>query len=524
MKTITISPTDWIVSGPSQNVILAGRAGIRATSIHTRLSIGKHLLNEPKGTFRLWFASMDELAPSADKDWFYKRVWAIKEELPASSPNPQIYPLLADYEHPRDWAKASFAAVYSSSWYNNLVVKFHTGDIYGSEGTWKEFGWPKGTPEATIRKFAGPDVDLNGSYIKACCPLDHISLERLRWNQLLVTWDAEREYYAMALNGIWMLNNSESQNAACRRETTGETLYAGDPTIILGELTFTDQVTLDPLASYTAEGGLPPSAEFLRMHTGRGLATSEFSKRIQENWRSRLKHSLIDADIPKFKIEGLRDPEVVYCPTSDGLEIRTSPVACHFNTPATDHPVDEPTQVGQVYFWLPIVLEGDVAVRYQFKSLQRHGLSLLMTCATGLHGEDHHSDHRPRFSGSMRQVCWDEVRNYHWEYYRQMGGARQDVASHVLVKNPWLHPLAYQVQPTQIEVNTWHTLEFMKDGPRITGAIDEHIIFDVIDDPHNNNGPIFHGGRIAIRAMWGSHFRFKDLNVWDRPAAQLTLQ
>lgn len=49
---------------------------------------------------------------------------------------------------------------------------------------------------------------------------------------------------------------------------------------------------------------------------------------------------------------------------------------------------------------------------------------------------------------------------------------RNDVASQVLMKNPYLKPMAYQAQSESITINEWHTLRFLHEVNRLLGAID----------------------------------------------------
>jgi hypothetical protein len=116
----------------------------------------------------------------------------------------------------------------------------------------------------------------------------------------------------------------------------------------------------------------------------------------------------------------------------------------------------------------------------------------------------------------MRVVCWENVSNYHWEYYRKMEDVRNDVASHVLVKNPYLQPLAYQALSESIAVGEWHTLRLVHEGDRVRGAIDGKQLFDVRDDPFAGFGPTLRTGTIGIRCMWGSDMLFLDLKIWTK--------
>jgi len=106
--------------------------------------------------------------------------------------------------------------------------------------------------------------------------------------------------------------------------------------------------------------------------------------------------------------------------------------------------VQTPDQVHtetRVYFWSPTAFEGDIAVEFEFRPEQETGLALLVVQATGMQREDFIADHPKRTSGSMSTIISDRVRNYHWEFFRKAVDVRADLGTHVLVKNPWHHPL-----------------------------------------------------------------------------------
>jgi hypothetical protein len=115
----------------------------------------------------------------------------------------------------------------------------------------------------------------------------------------------------------------------------------------------------------------------------------------------------------------------------------------------------------------------------------------------------------------MATIIGDRIRNYHWEYFRRVEAMRTDFESQVLMKNPWQHPLAYATRP-RLELGKWHNLVFIKMGPRIVGEIDGQTVFDVTDTPSQGHGPVFDFGRIALRQMYQTTMRYRNLHIWTR--------
>lgn len=56
------------------------------------------------------------------------------------------------------------------------------------------------------------------------------------------------------------------------------------------------------------------------------------------------------------------------------------------------------------------------------------------------------------------------------------------------------------------------------------GIIDGKVIFDVEDQADSNNGPILNSGHIAIRCMWKTRLRIRNLRVFNREPAYDVIQ
>ena len=65
------------------------------------------------------------------------------------------------------------------------------------------------------------------------------------------------------------------------------------------------------------------------------------------------------------------------------------------------------------------------------------------------------------------------------------------------------------------ELDRWYKLCFVQEGARLRGSIDNRLCFDVADNPFMNMGPVLNAGRIALRLMYESLMRFRNLKVWN---------
>ena len=98
-------------------------------------------------------------------------------------------------------------------------------------------------------------------------------------------------------------------------------------------------------------------------------------------------------------------------------------------------------------------------------------------------------------------VTAEDVRNYHWEFYREMFDTRNDLVSHAVIKNPWLYPVAFQIKNRHRGLDRWYRISFLQEGNRLRGAIDNATIFDTNDNGLDNNGPVMRQGHVALRVM-----------------------
>jgi len=177
----------------------------------------------------------------------------------------------------------------------------------------------------------------------------------------------------------------------------------------------------------------------------------------------------------------------------------------------------------RMYLWTRRNFQGDLYVTFEFKIHHHGGLALLMTQAAGMQGEDFLVDYPLRSDGSMSVVCWEDVRNYHWEFYREMVDTRNDLVSHACLKNPWFRPMSFQIENRIWELDRWYRLSFLQQGSRIRGAIDDVTVMDATDTGLDNNGPVLRHGHIALRCMMRSDVTIRNFEVWTLPDFQIKL-
>jgi hypothetical protein len=117
----------------------------------------------------------------------------------------------------------------------------------------------------------------------------------------------------------------------------------------------------------------------------------------------------------------------------------------------------------------------------------------------------------------MTMVYGEDVRSYHWEYYREMNDMRNDLDNSAFMKQPWNYPLAFATRKVPLEKEIWHKLQFLQINNKLIGSIDGNIMFECTDDSFTNNGPVLDFGRIAIRCMLHTKMIFRNLKVYNQP-------
>lgn len=175
-----------------------------------------------------------------------------------------------------------------------------------------------------------------------------------------------------------------------------------------------------------------------------------------------------------------------------------------------------------MYLWTRQAFEGDLHITIDFKIRAHGGLALLMTQATGMGREDFLEDYALRTNGTISTVFGEDVRNYHWEFYREMCDTRNDLVSHGLMKNPWYRPLGFQMENRQWELNRFYRLEWLQEGTRLRAAVDGTTVIEATHNSFDNNGPVFSDGHVALRRMMRTDVLLRNLRIRTRPLFRTT--
>lgn len=461
-----------VVRGGIRRIRHRGRSGILLTDVFGGVVLGRHHLGAARGTLTLWVMAMEDLHPAAVADHHHFNV-----------PEANEFTLFNDRPTVKDSRATRCALVWSSYWTPMLMLKRGPGHIY------QAFRQPR-----TAHATAG-----------------HFAFHGRRWYQLAYAWDAVAGRHRIYANGILVASNdtSGSPELACPEPgpqlCIGSTMFAtGEVAGYAGEL---GEAELSAIyASETTDRDDQVMEHLAHCYQARGLARLRGDE--SAGWDEQLRLGLTDeTDLAHFQVQGCVEAPRI---TPEGLRI-TTPA----KDPAHDFSI---VDLNHVYLWSRRSFEGDhLHLSYEFSNRRPGGLSLLMMQCSGMQREDMLACHRPRSNGIMRTVCWEDVRNYHWEYLREMDDVRNDLASHAMLKNPWQHGLGFGIHGPRYAIGSWHRLDWLQEGSRIRCAIDGEVVIDALDRPDQHHGPVLSGGRFAIRCMTRTDIVVRDLRVRARP-------
>ncbi len=466
-RDFSVTPGTTVeISGPHRFIEVDGRSGYHPASLGTRLKISTDVHCGDRGSILLWVCPLESLGVAAP----------MKHVL-AKDPNAQEYGLIGDTFPVNDIPQSVFCWYWRSVMHPQMIAKFKQGIAAG------------GAADYSVTPYV---------------PVEHLSLREREWYRLAFTWDKPASRLRVYVNGI--LCGTTAYPFFCDKPKPD--LYLGNTAMAFAGLSLHD-VELDAgaiAAEFESSGARKSPAieeELRELFTVRPRPRVDW--RPGAAWQVRFDKPLTQpGDFDGWEQQGclqepyrLRAHEI----TPEGLLVQT-PDEVHVET--------------RVYFWSPQIFEGDLAVEYDFRVEQDTGLALLIVQATGMQREDFLTDHPKRTTGAMGTIISDRVKNYHWEYFRKSVDARCDLGTHIMIKNPWWHPLQMSTVPP-ITIGAWHKLLFVQEGSRLRAAIDGEWVLDARDNAFGNNGPVLNAGRIGLRMMYATRIRFRNMKVWNRP-------
>jgi len=453
MRAALTDDTNIAVTGPRRFVRVAGLRGFHRTSVSTRAVLKTDLHTALRGSVSLWFAPLEDISTSRPSV-------------------PSTLPLISNGTPPDD-ADSMAWGLYWNNGYPQLLGKCAPG------GVWSQ-----------LDKSLAPFVYA-----------EKLNLRRAQWYHVAISWDRPQGRLDLYVNGMPAGHNHRAGNFP----VSGSQLCLGNPMMVLRDLVMQDRVPTAAEIRQQYESGRPPGhhdADTELRQLLNPVALPQLDLKLDASWAETYRCAFQDSRetaewtrqgphgrLDRFRMETTREGLLIETPDVIGVETR-------------------------MYLWSGRVFEGDHWIEYDFRLESSEGLALLVVCASGMQREDFISDHGVPRTGSMGTIL-GATRNYHWEYVRRVEAMRTDVETQWVSKNPFFRNLHSGCIP-RLERDRWYRLRFVKVGPRLHGSIDGKTVFDVRDEPFQNHGPVYDFGRIALRQMYKTRMRYRNLVVHTR--------
>ncbi len=165
-------------------------------------------------------------------------------------------------------------------------------------------------------------------------------------------------------------------------------------------------------------------------------------------------------------------------------------------------------------FWCPKELPANFIAEWDLQNLNpQAGLCIVFFAAKGINGKDiMHSSQKKR-TGVFSQYTKSDLNNYHISYYANNPKKPNRPFAHIR-KNKGFVTVQYGERGIAAKSTLVHKIQLVKKENHISMAIDGREIINWKDDGEKY-GPAYEEGKFAFRQMQWSHFRYRNLRVWN---------
>lgn len=164
-------------------------------------------------------------------------------------------------------------------------------------------------------------------------------------------------------------------------------------------------------------------------------------------------------------------------------------------------------------FWCPETFPASFVAQWEMQNQNLDaGLCIVFFAATGLQGEDVMDPALPKRDGTFSQYNNQALKNYHISYYANTPGKPNRKQAR-LRKNPGKKIVSEGPRGIEVASSQVHKVTLIKEGARIRLYVDNRAIIDWTDDG-KVKGEALGAGRIALRQMQWTEFRYRNFKVW----------
>lgn len=178
-----------------------------------------------------------------------------------------------------------------------------------------------------------------------------------------------------------------------------------------------------------------------------------------------------------------------------------------------------PEKAAHHVFWCPHNFPESFIASWEVQNLAiDSGLLIVFFAAQGEKGEDIFDSSLPARDGTFTQYTEGKIKSYHISYYANVAHEPGRVHAN-LRKNNTFSLLQSGGEGIPTQSTAIHRLKLIKQGAHIRLFIDERKVIDYVDDQALINGvdtgAALGSGKIGLRQMQWSHFRYRNFAVWE---------
>ncbi len=178
-----------------------------------------------------------------------------------------------------------------------------------------------------------------------------------------------------------------------------------------------------------------------------------------------------------------------------------------------------PNEESHHVFWCPQDFPDSIIVEMEVQNIEPDaGLCILFFAAKGVNGEDVLDPSLPERTGVFRQYTKSQLNSYHISYYANTPEKPDRGESHLRKNNEFalVQTGADGIPAASTKV---HQLQLIKAGATIIMYVDGRKIIDWVDTLENDPRPYYSDGKIALRQMKWTHFKYRDFRVYKISSA-----
>ena len=174
-----------------------------------------------------------------------------------------------------------------------------------------------------------------------------------------------------------------------------------------------------------------------------------------------------------------------------------------------------PKEEGHHVFWCPEDFHASFIAEWELQNIEPDaGLCIIFFAAEGVNGEDIFDPSFPARDGTFNQYTKSKYfNNYHISYYANGKDKRAREVAHIR-KNSGFNIVQVGEPGIPVESTAIHRMKLIKDGAHIVMFVDDRRIIDWTDDGREY-GPVLEGGKMGLRQMQWTHFRYRNFKVWE---------